>query len=209
MMVRRLALLALPILLIACGGPAEPRWAPDTDVARFDYQHGAPYSITLYTATSADTGGGMHSGLMINAPSRRVLFDPAGTFKLPFAPERNDVHYGVTENVRKVYIDYHARETIDMQVQEVMVSPEQAEAALRAATSYGAVPKAQCSFAVTRVLKQVPGWENMRISWFPNSVMRAFERKTGVAPVTITDDDADKNHNVLFGAAQDFAEGRL
>ena len=91
------ALLAL-CLLAACGGPAEPVWAPDADVRKFAHPSDGPSEIILYTVVSTRSGSGAHSGLLIDG-RRRILFDPAGTFRLPFAPERNDVLHGVTARV--------------------------------------------------------------------------------------------------------------
>ena len=177
-MIRALAVLAL-VALAACGGPAEPRWAPDAAVAEAHYTHPGPPTLTLFTVVAKGTGSGAHSGLMISG-SERVMFDPAGTFKLPFAPERNDVHYGMTPRALDVYIDYHARETYDVVRQEVVVTPEQAAIAMRLAQSYGAVPKAQCSLSITRILSQVPGFESIPVSYFPVATMKRFGALPGV-----------------------------
>lgn len=195
-------LLMIPLWLAACGGPAEPVWAPDEEIQKYAYRHEGPPEFRLYTVVSTRNGSGGHSGLLINAPSGRILFDPAGTFKLPFAPERNDVHYGMTENALKVYIDYHARETFDVIEQRVEVTPEQAAIAARLVKEYGAVPKAQCSLAITRVLKQIPGFATINVTYLPNSTARRFGELTGVTTRRISDDDADKNHNVLFEAGR-------
>ena len=188
-------------LLAACGGPAEPTWAPEAEVRRRAYTHDGPPSLTLYTVVSTRTGAGGHTGLRVNG-SQRVLFDPAGTFYHPEAPERNDVHFGLTETIDKVYIDYHARETFDVVRQEIEVSPQVAEMALREVQEYGAVPKAQCSLAISRVLRGLPGVEDFPVSFFPKSTMKAFARHGAGPGRTITDDDADDNHGVLFRAAQ-------
>ena len=148
------------------------------------------------------TGSGAHSGLLITTPRERILFDPAGTFKLPFTPERNDVHYGMTENAVKVYVDYHARETFDVIEQRIAVSPEQAEMVARLAKEYGAVPKAQCSLSITRILKQVPGFGSIPVGYFPKRASAWFETLPGVTTRRISDDDADKNHNVLLVARE-------
>ena len=138
---RLLICLCLPLLLAACG--AEPVWAPDDAVARARFVSGEPPSITLFTVVRKNGGEGAHSGLMIDA-SQRVMFDPAGTWHHPTVPERNDLHYGITEQMRKFYIDYHARETYDVIEYRLPVSAEIAEMALRRAEAYGAVNKAFC-----------------------------------------------------------------
>lgn len=191
-----LAVMAL-VVLAACGGPAEPVWAPDAEVQKYAYRHDGPPSLTLYTVISTGNGSGGHSALMVNA-SQRVLFDPAGTFKMSTAPERNDVIYGVTPRVESVYIDYHARVTFYVVRQEIVVSPEVAEMALRAVQDYGAVPKAQCGLSISRILHRLPGFESVPISYFPKSAMKAFDRLGAGPGRIITDDDADDNHGVLF-----------
>jgi hypothetical protein len=196
-----LAALALA-LLAACGGPAEPVWAPDVEVQRYRVAGTAPASLTLFTVVSTENGSGGHTSLLVNG-SERVLFDPAGTFRMPSAPERNDVIHGFTPRVETVYIDYHARETFDLIRQDIVVSPQVAEMALREVQSFGAVPKAQCSLAISRILRGLPGFEGFPIAYFPNSTRRNFERYGGGPGVVISDDDADDNHGVLFRAAEE------
>jgi hypothetical protein len=202
------AFLLIPLVLAACGGPAEPVWAPDDAVRNAAYSNGGPPEITLYTVVSTKNGSGAHSGLLINA-EQRILFDPAGTFSLPFLPERNDVHFGMDENALKVYIDYHARETFDVIEQRLVVTPEQARLAAKLAREYGAVPKAQCSLSITRILSQIPGFESINVSYFPVSTEKKFGSLPGVRSRIITDDDADKNHNVLFNATRAKAAGLI
>ena len=195
------ALIMAGIGLAGCGGPAEPTWAPDGEVQRRAYTHDGPATITLFTVINNDSNAGRHSGLMISG-AERIMFDPAGSFHHPHAPERNDVHHGFDETVLKVYIDYHARESFDVLIQEIEVTPEVAARAAQAAQSYGAVPKAQCSLAIGRVLRQVPGFEDMPVGYSPNRLSRRFEERPGVTTRTVTDDDADDNHGVLFVAAR-------
>ena len=187
-------------LLAACGGPAEPVWAPEKAVRQAVYRHDGPSELVLYTVVSKRNGSGAHSGLLINA-DQRILFDPAGTFSLPFVPERNDVHYGLTPRALSVYIDYHARETYDVIEQRLPVTPAQARLAAKLVQEYGAVPKAQCSLSITRILRQIPGFESIRVGYFPVPASEAFGALPGVRERVITDNDADKNHNVLFEAA--------
>lgn len=199
-MIRALAGLAL-LGLAACGGPAEPRWAPDAQVNAARYAHSGPPSITLYTMMNSESGAGLHSGLLINA-SERVVFDPAGTFKLSFAPERNDVHHGMTPRALAVYEDYYARETINVAKQTLTLTPAQAERVLAEAKAYGAVPKAQCTVAITRVLNRAG--IDMPAAFFPLQAKAAMRRRHGAATTILTDDDADQNHGVLIVAEEDF-----
>lgn len=183
--------------MAACGGPAEPVWAPDDVVRKAAYVHDGPAKLTLYTVVSTRNGSGGHSGLMING-RERVLFDPAGTFKVRFVPERNDVLFGISERARLAYIDYHARPEWEVRVQEVEVSATQAEVLMRAVKAYGAVPKAQCSLAISRILSGISGFEGVGVTYFPNSLSGDFGELPGVKADLVTDATADASHNVLF-----------
>ena len=185
---KALLCLSLPLALAACG--AEPVWAPDEAVARARYVSNEPTSLTLYTVVSKRNGTGGHSALMINA-SQRVLFDPAGSFKVGSVPERNDLLYGITERMRKLYIDYHARDTYDVLAQTILVSPAVAEQALREAQSYGAVKKAFCGNSVSDILKELPGFENTPRTFSPIRISEAFAARPGVMTRLYRDGDPD------------------
>lgn len=195
---RRLVLPAL-LALAACAGPAERVWAPEAEVRRSAYVHDGPPALTLYTVISTETGAGGHTALMVSG-SQRVIFDPAGSFRHPRAPERNDVHFGITDDVEKVYVDYHARESFDVVRQEIAVPSGIAERALREVEAYGPVPRAQCALAVSRILSRLPGFEGFPVSYFPKRTMRGFADRGAGPGVTISDDDADDNHGVLLRA---------
>lgn len=187
--------LCLTLVLAGCG--AEPVWAPDEAVTRARFTSGEEPSITLFTVVRKTGGEGAHSGLLIDG-SQRIMFDPAGTWHHPRVPERNDVHYGVTEQMRKFYIDYHARETFDVIEQKVFVTPEVAEAAIRRAESYGAVNKAFCGNSVSAILRGLPGFESTPNTFFPNRIMRAFGETPGVTTRIHHDGDPDNNHGILL-----------
>jgi hypothetical protein len=191
-----IAALILPLALAACGG-AEPIWAPDDVVARAAFHSSEPASITLLTVVSTSNGSGAHTGIIINA-SQRVIFDPAGTFKHPLMPERNDVHYGLTDQRLEVYIDYHARVTFDVITQKILVPPEIAELVMNKVQAHGAVAKAHCTDATSTLLRTVPGFESLPHTWYPVKLMEAFGQLPGVVQKTIHDDDADDNRYVLY-----------
>lgn len=195
---RRLFLiLCLPLLLLLAACGAEPIWASDEEVARAAYVDDGPPSITLVTVINNRSGEGAHSGILINA-SQRVVFDPAGTWWHRAAPERNDVHYGMTPTMVDFYIDYHARETYRVVTQTVEVEPEVAERALRVAEAYGAVPKAFCAVSTGRILRQVPGFEDVNGGFLPARTMRSFAKLPGVVTKTYVDDDSDNNKALLL-----------
>lgn len=192
---KALALSAL-LALGACS-TAEPVWAPDEAVASARFVAPGPKTVTLFTVVNNRSGQGAHSGLLING-SERVMFDPAGTWHHPSVPERNDVHFGITDRLVDFYIDYHARETFRVIEQTVTVSPEVADLVIARAKAYGAVPKAQCANSVSSILRGVPGFESIPASWFPNKLSEGFGRLPGVTTQVFTDDDAPDNHGVLL-----------
>lgn len=192
----RLAISLLGFLtLAACG--AEPKWAPEEQVQAARHVADEPTSITLYTVVNKSSGSGAHSAILVNG-SERLIFDPAGTWMHPRLPERNDVHFGMTDKAIAFYIDYHARKTYDVVEQKVFVSPEVAELVMRRVKDYGAVPKAMCTAATSSVLRGVPGFESMPSTWYPKRLSKAFGEVAGVTTRLITDDDDDSNHGVLL-----------
>ncbi len=188
----RAALLALlaAVTLAACG--ADTTRAPDDVVARARYVHDGPPEIALVTVVSNRSGEGAHSALIINA-SERVIFDPAGTFRHPWAPIQGDVHFGITPQLEASYIGYHTRVTYSTIVHRVQVSPEVAERALQLVKANGAVPKSFCSDSISALLRQVPGFEGVTRTFFPRTLMDSFERVTGVQGQKFQSDDPDNN----------------
>ena len=186
----RLALVCAAVAMLGACGPGEPVWAPDDVVQRAAYRHDGPPAITLFTMKNTSSDNGAHTGLMING-SQRVIFDPAGTFGHASFPERNDVHFGITPRVRDFYVTYHARETYYVQEQRIEVSPEVAEQALRLVQQAGPVPKAACTRETAAVLQQLPGFESISRTLFPNRLADDFARLPGVTEVIHREDDPD------------------
>ncbi len=182
--------IACLVSLAACG--AEPIWSEQHEIDRVAFRSPEPASLTLITVINNRTGAGAHTGLLINA-SQRVIWDPAGTWWNPNAPERNDLHYGLTDRMVDVYVDYHTRQSFDTILQEVPVSAEVAQKAFQLAANYGAVPKAQCSISTGSILRQLPGFETLPVSYFPKKMMEAFAKIPRVQTRRVVDDDPDDN----------------
>lgn len=189
---RLVMLLLVAAVLTACGA-AQPVWAPDSEVSRSVYRDDGPAAITLFTVVGARSGAGAHSGLMVNAPSQRAIFDPAGTFYHPHLPERNDVIFGMSDAAVAFYIDYHARVTYDVVEQTVLVSPEIAELALARIQAYGAVSKAHCAVSITDILAGLPGFEDAPQTMFPKKLMNWFAELPNVTTQTHSDDSPAQN----------------
>lgn len=193
----RIVLAAVALVsLSACvdsGGPP----ASDARLKEVAYRAPSKPEITVFTMINNSNGGGAHTSLLISG-SQRVIFDPAGSFQHPMVPERRDVLYGISPAAEKGYKSSHARTSHHVVSQTFVVTPEQAEQALRLAESYGNVPGAFCTMATSRVLRQVPGFQDIDPVYLPVRLMEQLEQKPGVKTDRLFENDAG---DVVDGAA--------
>lgn len=191
----RLALGLMALLALAgCG--ADNIYASDAEVDRVRYSSDKPPSITLLTVINTRSGEGAHSAMIVNG-SEQVIWDPAGTWHLPQSPERHDVHYGAHPGVTRHYIDYHTRVSFYTVAQKIEVPLAVANQAIREMEAYGAVPKANCSRSVGTILKRLPGFETIKVAWFPKATMEQFGKLPGVTTQEFRDNDPDDNRYML------------
>ncbi|WCR11402.1 hypothetical protein JHW45_03080 [Paracoccus stylophorae] len=195
-MKRRVFLAAtLPAVLAACG--ADNIWASDEAVRAARFVSDEPPSITLFTVIGIPRGEGGHSALMING-SQRVIYDPAGSWQHPRIPERHDVLYGITDNFKNFYIDYHARSTYWVAEDTVPVSREVADLAIRRAQANGAANKSFCAVETGTVLNGVPGFEGAPTGFSPTKLRNWFLTLPNVRSRRFQDGDPANNHDVLI-----------
>ncbi|MEM8578790.1 MAG: hypothetical protein AAGF60_13135 [Pseudomonadota bacterium] len=194
---RALIVWGLLAMLAACGAAVEENTAPPEVIAAKAFRAPGPASLTVMTMVSNRSGSGGHTALMING-SQRVIFDPAGSFQNAAVPERGDVLYGVTPAVLAGYKSAHARSTYHVVSQTITVTPEQAETALRLAQANGAVPRAFCTTATTQLLRQVPGFQDVRQTMFPTNLMDQMAQRPGVVTDKYYEDD---DGTILDGVA--------
>lgn len=197
---KRRAFLAasMPMALAACG--AENIWASDESVRAARYTSAQPPSITLFTVIGIPRGEGGHSALMFNG-SQRVIYDPAGSWQHPRIPERGDVLYGITDNYKNFYIDYHARETYWVAEDTIPVSREAADLGIRRAEQNGPANLSFCTYQSARVLAGVPGFESVPRGFAPMRLRAWFLRQPGVISKRHQDGDPANNHDVLLQQA--------
>lgn len=186
--------LAAIFTLAAC---ADNIYATDEEVAKARFVSDDPPSITLYTVIGIPRGEGAHSSLLING-SQRVIYDPAGSWSHPAIPERHDTLYGITDNFKAFYIDYHARETYWVAEEKIPVSRAVADAAIRAAEENGASMKSFCANETANVLRRVPGFEAAPRTMRPLVLRDWFRTLPGVTSKAHRDGDPDNNHDVLL-----------
>lgn len=178
-------------LVAGCAGNLSGRDSSAEEVARAAYRHDGPPEIVLYTMINNRTDSGAHSAMLINAPSQRVIYDPAGSVRFNGVPEIGDVLYGITPTARQFFESAHARSTYRVRILSRPVSGPVAEQALRMAQAKGAVGPALCSNAVADILRKLPGFEGLTASWFPNRLADSFARLPGVTERVLREDDSD------------------
>ena len=176
-LLRVLALIALAAV-VACTKPAV--YAPDEAVFAARYVHQGPTEIRLFNVISNESGRGEHAALLING-SERVLFDPAGSWEHPDSPERHDVHFGMTDRMVYLYTYYHARRTHHVRIQTLQVSPDVAGRILHLAQQAGPVPDAHCARSIAEILREIPDFQHLPVTYYPNRLSDAFAEVPGVA----------------------------
>lgn len=174
---RLMMVLLLPILAAACAPAGE--WAPENVVASARHVSDRPAEITLITVVNTRSNAGDHSALIING-DHRILYDPAGSWFNRHAPQRNDVHYGMSSQLERIYLDYHARDTHHVIAQTLPLTPEQADAAMQAAKAQSPAAAGQCAARTSAVLRQIPGLEGVGNTFFPRTLMNRLEDVPGV-----------------------------
>ncbi|MEI6097393.1 MAG: hypothetical protein WCS20_03645 [Alphaproteobacteria bacterium] len=187
-MIRLLTSLLAVLSLVAC--TRDHIMASDAEVARARYVDPNPASITLLTSFNTRTKAGVHSALLING-SQRVLYDPAGNWAHPAAPERNDLHYGMTPQFLALYADFQGTAPFELLQQTIFVTPEVADQVIRNSIAHGSANKAACTNAIGQILRPVPGFESLPRTLFPKRMSVAFGRLPGVQSRTITSLDGD------------------
>lgn len=186
-MTRLLLVLAALATLAGCGPRNADYVQPAPEVARGHYVHDGPPSLTLITIRTNDTGKGSHTALMINA-EERVIFDPAGSFRHSHIRREGDVLVGISPIFWQGFRSMHARATHRVETQTVVVSPEVASMALALAYRSGAAPAAHCARNTSNLLAQLPGFEGMRPTWYPNELEERFIEATGAETVVYYED---------------------
>jgi len=182
-----LTVLCLALALTGCANPSI--WASDEDIATASYREPGPTRITLLTMLRSETGTGAHSALVVDDGTQRLLFDPAGGWFHPAAPERNDVLFGMNPTLYGFYLQWHARETHHVVAQEVLLPPEQARFVAQRIQEIGPVPKANCSRSISELLGELPQFSDLPVTWFPEKTMENLARYDGIRTYEIWDND--------------------
>jgi len=189
-LLRMLLLVTVGVILAGCGGKSI--WASDEVVAQRSFiSNDRPYLI-LKTMINNRTGSGGHTSLVING-SELIMYDPAGRWFHSWAPERNDVLFGMEPALMKQYDSFHARDTHHVVSQKIYVTPEVAAKAMQLAFAAGPSLDAQCAKNTSFMLRQLPGFESIKQTWYPAKLMNNFAMLPGVQTTKVFENDKGKN----------------
>lgn len=180
--------LAAMALLVGCTNDTTGD-ATIEEVNAAAFRASGPKAITIFTMINNRTGSGGHTAMLVNG-SQQVIFDPAGSFRDPRVTERGDVLYGMTPGWVQAYKSAHARSTHHVVSQEIRVTADQAEQALRLVQANGTVPAAFCASATTEILGQVDGFENVNKTFYPEKLMEQIAGMPGVKTTRYYENDA-------------------
>lgn len=187
----RSTMMVAALVSVAALGACSVSGAPNSsldDVRAAAYVPQGEPKVTLYTVVNNKTGSGGHSALLISA-SQQVIFDPAGSFVHPDIPRRNDVLYGISPAWEQGYRSAHARSTYHVVMQEITVSAQDAERMLQLAQTKGPVASAFCTNATSSMIKQLPGFGDVDVTFFPVNLMEQLEGRPGVVTERYYEDD--------------------
>jgi hypothetical protein len=182
------------VTLAACSG--ERVWAPEAAVQAARFAHVGQPELVIVTIMNYRSKRGDHTAMFINA-DERVLFDPAGSWKLPNIPERNDLHYGIAPQIGASFYLSHTRETHYSVVQRIPVSLETALRAKQLAAEAGPVPAAHCAISTVGILRQLPGFQDLRSGYFPHKLMEQIAEIPGVTTYELHHDAPDLNRQAF------------
>ncbi|WP_425040278.1 hypothetical protein [Primorskyibacter sp. S187A] len=182
-----IVLLGLGVL---AGCATDTRYDDPAKIAAARYVHDGPPALELYTMINARSGAGAHTSLLING-SERIIFDPAGSVSFSSVPERADVLFGVTPEVKRAYASAHARSTFYVTIQRIEVSRDVAQQALQLAVNNGAVSQAYCANATSSLLAKLPGFEGIKTTFYPQNLRAQFAAIPGVTERVLRENDED------------------
>jgi hypothetical protein len=191
-LLRFTVLMLSAVLLSACAYGTKDQYASQTFIEKYSYVSKEAPSLTLMTMINNKTGAGGHSSLLING-SQTVMYDPAGRFRHSQVPERGDFLYGMNDQILQLYKSFHARSSHHVVSQKIYVSPEVAEMAIAASKKQGRAYDATCATNTIEILNQLPGFEEVKFTYFPAKLMRGFGELDGVITTKYYEDDEGQN----------------
>ncbi len=156
--------------------------------------------MTLITVVNNRTGAGGHSSLIVSG-SQQVIFDPAGSFQHEDVARRSDVLYGMSPGWVAAYKSAHARDTYHVVSQKIPLTAEQAAIALQLVQTNGAVPSAFCANATSSLMRQVPGFESISVTFYPVKLQDQVEMLPGVKTDKYFENDAGDVVDGIVGVA--------
>jgi hypothetical protein len=161
--------------------------------------------ISLVTVMSNTTGRGGHSSLIIKS-TETVIFDPAGRVRSKLLKEKADVLYYIDQNLEDFYLSVHARKTHHVVKQSLSVSDIIANKALNLAKTNGPVAPALCTRSVSLLLRKLPRFGSVKVTYFPEKLMESFGKIEGVRTKKIFEYDEHDKQKTLIELEKKYGE---
>lgn len=131
-----------------------------------------------------------HVSIIIHSPDEHLIYDPAGWTPDPRGHRIADVTYSITPDVerafvlrlppesRQIGVGSRAKpESWDLFLFDITVSDDVARAAARLARDRPAAPVSGCAFGASGLLRQLPGFEDVRTCLLPSELRKQLEAR--------------------------------
>lgn len=181
-----LVLLILALLLTGCAGLVFGASGP----SEASYTGPGPSRLRIAIYEPLTPFLVPHAALIIHAPDGHIIYDPAGWTPDPRGQRRADVTYAATPEIEQAFIlrdampmlrnTPHAMpgpEAWELFLFEIELSDEIALEAARLARQRPAMPMASCTFGVSTLLRQLPGFEQVAPCWLPQTLRRQLQMR--------------------------------
>lgn len=174
---RALGLLVATSALAGCTGVIYGR-ASDPGAG---YAGDGPSKLRIAIFESNRLRTPIHTGVLIHAPEGHVLYDPAGWWNDGRGQRIGDVTYGMTPERETAYLNRDAfgrnSGTWTLHLFEIEVPPEVASRARQLAESRDMAVIGLCVHAVSGLLAQLPGFQDLRGCLLPHRLLDQLQRR--------------------------------
>lgn len=174
---RRTVLLGLSATALAgCAGAIQS--APEgTRIAA--HRSGYPPQLRIMVFEHAVSELAFHSSAVIDAPSGRVLYDPAGWWSGAPGQRVGDVTHGLTPALEAAYVqrDYFGADPESWRLHRFVIDlpPDQAEMALARAQAMPPLAFGLCAWGLSVVLAELDEFEDLPVTLSPRNLLTALE----------------------------------
>jgi len=178
---RRLLLLAAPTMLAlaasctgAIRGLAPPPAASDPPLP-------GPWRLRIAIFEDDNLDLPFHTGMLIDAPEGRILYDPAGFWRDEGCSRYRDVHYPMDDAAAEDWLSRGGLEGLPgrwkLHLFETEVPAAVASQAHALALSRPPAPSLACAWSVAELLSELPGFQDIRPRFLTARLLQALQAR--------------------------------